>query len=301
MKIMITGIGGVGGYIASVLCANYTDVTLIARKKRKESIQQNGLVLHSDFFGEHVFHPAVTDTPATAGIQDIIFVCVKNYSLVSALEALRPCVDDHTIIVLILNGVDHLETAQTVFPHGRFVDTCIYITSAYNDDFSISQFGHFARIYVGSADEDAAQTAYDVLNHEGLTTRKTNDITKEIWNKYILNCAYNVITAYYECTIGDALDKPNGKKEFRQLIEEAYTIGKALGVQLDDTLVDTIYDRILKQEDKNVYSSLARDVMNGHQSELDTFSGYLVRTAQKLHIDIPFSQQCYQAISQRVQ
>ncbi len=299
MKIMITGIGGVGGYIASVLCANYPDVTLIARRKRKEAIQQNGLVLHSDFFGEHVFHPAATDTPADAGIQDIIFVCVKNYSLVSALEALRPCVDAHTVIVLVLNGVDHLETAKTVFPHGRFVDTCIYITSAYNDDFSISQHGHFARIYLGSADEDAAQTAYDVLNHEGLTTRKAAHIAKEIWNKYILNCAYNVITAYYECTIGDALNKPNGKKEFRQLIEEAYTVGKALGIPLDDTLVDSIYDRILTQEDKNVYSSLARDVMNGHQSELDTFSGYLVRTAQKLHIAIPFSQQCYQSISQR--
>lgn len=297
---MITGIGGVGGYIASILCANYPHVTLIARKKRKESLQTNGLVLHSDFFGEHVFHPAVTDTPAQAGIQDVIFVCVKNYSLPAALEALRPCVDDHTVIVLILNGVDHLETAKTIFPKGRFVDTCIYITSAYNDDFSISQYGHFARIYLGSADEDAAQTAYQLLCHDGLTTRKTPAIETEIWNKYILNCAYNVITAYYECTIGEALATPKGRKEFRQLIEEAYTIGKALGIPLEADLVDVIYTRIINQEDKNVYSSLARDVMNGHQSELDTFSGYLVRTAQKLHLSIPCSQHCYETLLQRI-
>ncbi|WP_444317853.1 2-dehydropantoate 2-reductase N-terminal domain-containing protein, partial [Megasphaera sp.] len=31
---MISGFGGVGGYIACVLCANYDDVTLIARRKR---------------------------------------------------------------------------------------------------------------------------------------------------------------------------------------------------------------------------------------------------------------------------
>lgn len=60
---MITGIGGVGGYIASVLCANYDDVTLIARRKRKESLQAKGLVVHSDFFGDHTAHPAVTDIP----------------------------------------------------------------------------------------------------------------------------------------------------------------------------------------------------------------------------------------------
>ena len=90
MKIMVTGIGGVGGYIASVLCANYDDVTLVARKKRKESLQTKGLVVHSDFFGHHVAHPAVTDDPSSAGIQDVIFVCVKNYSLEAALTAVLP-------------------------------------------------------------------------------------------------------------------------------------------------------------------------------------------------------------------
>lgn len=301
MKIMITGIGGVGGYIASVLCANYSDVTLIARNKRKDALIANGLVVHSDFFGDHVAHPAVTDTPADAGIQDIIFVCVKTYSLAEALEALRPCVDDHTIIVLVLNGVDHLAIAKTVFPQGRFVDTCIYITSAYNEDYSISQYGKFTRLYIGSIDVAATEIAYDILNHEGITVRKAKDITKEVWNKYILNCAYNVITAYYECTIGEALDRPNGKEEFRRLIEEAYAIGKAIGVQLDDDLVESVYNRILNQGDKHVTSSLARDIMHGHQSELETFSGYLVRAAAKYNISIPFSAHCYHSLVTRIQ
>ncbi|MDY2903886.1 MAG: 2-dehydropantoate 2-reductase N-terminal domain-containing protein, partial [Caecibacter massiliensis] len=43
MKIMVTGIGGIGGYMASFLCAYYDDVTLIARRKRKESLIEKGL------------------------------------------------------------------------------------------------------------------------------------------------------------------------------------------------------------------------------------------------------------------
>ena len=86
MKIMVTGIGGIGGYMASFLCAYYDDVTLIARRKRKESLIEKGLILHSDFFGEHVAHPKVTDDPSSCGIQDVIFVCVKNYSLPAALQ-----------------------------------------------------------------------------------------------------------------------------------------------------------------------------------------------------------------------
>ena len=59
MNIMVSGIGGIGGYIASVLCAHESDVTLVARRKRRQSLEKNGLILHSLLMGERVFHPAV--------------------------------------------------------------------------------------------------------------------------------------------------------------------------------------------------------------------------------------------------
>lgn len=301
MKLMVTGIGGVGGYVASVLCAAYSDVTLIARGARKEALQKKGLVLHSDVFGERTAFPAVTDDPSTAGIQDMIFVCVKNYSLADALTAILPCVGRHTVVVLILNGVDHGAAAKKILPKCPIVDTTIYITSAYEADFSIRQSGTFARLFIGSDDKEAAQRAYDVLNCEGLTCRLSDDITAEIWNKYITNCAYNVITSYYEGTISYVFSQPKGKEEFRTLLDEAYAVGKALGIALSPTLPEEIYDRVMRQKDKDVSSSLARDIMQGRQSELETFSGYLVKTADELHIPVPFSAHCYHTILQRLQ
>lgn len=300
MKLMVTGIGGVGGYIASILCAAYPDVTLIARGQRKEALLNKGLVLHSDVFGEHTAFPVIIDDPSSAGIQDMIFVCVKNYSLPDALTAILPCIDQHTVVVLILNGVDHGAVARKILPKCPIVDTTIYITSAYEADFSIRQSGNFARIFIGSDDEEAARRAYSVLNCEGLTCRLSDDITAEIWNKYITNCAYNVITSYYEGTIGQVFAQPNGKEEFRTLLDEAYAVGKGLGIALSPTLPQEIYDRVMRQKNKDVSSSLARDIIQGHQSELETFSGYLVKTADALHIPIPFSAHCYSTILQRL-
>ena len=234
MKIMITGIGGVGGYIASVLCANYDDVTLIARRKRKESLQTKGLVVHSDFFGDHTAHPAVTDDPASAGIQDVIFVCVKNYSLEAALTAVLPCIGDDTIIVPVLNGFTYHDTAAALMKRGKIVDSAIYITSSYKEDYSIRQEGRFARIYIGSDDADATKKVYGILNHPGLTCCIAENITVEIWRKFILNCAYNVLTAYYRTSIGGALSQLHGREEFRALLQEAYDVGKAAGVPLPD-------------------------------------------------------------------
>lgn len=228
MKIMVVGLGGVGGYVASILCSHHErEVTLIARKKRKEALINNGLVLHSDFFGEHVYHPKVTDNAPAEGIQDVIFVCVKNYSLESALTSIVPCVGPKTVVVYIMNGVDHGQIAHKVFPKGRAVDVAIYIVSAFHPDYSIKQFGKFARVFVGSEDKEAAQMVYDLLHVEGFSAHLSEDIKVDIWKKFILNCGYNVITAYYVSTIGEAFAKPHGKEEFKALIEEACAIAQA--------------------------------------------------------------------------
>lgn len=301
MKIMVTGIGGVGGYLGGVLAYYYPgQVTLIARKKRKEALLKKGLVLHSDFFGEQVLHPALTDEPKSAGVQDILFVCVKNYSLPAALTAVLPCIGPDTAVVLVQNGVDHCRVAQKIMTQGHIVDSAIYITSSYLADYSIRQEGHFTFLYVGSTNAAAAQKVYDVIHHPGITAYLSEDIDVEIWRKYILNCAYNVITAYYQGSIGKALSQPRGKKEFRTLLTEAYTVGLAAGVHLPETTVEEQYNRIIKDKnDMDATSSLERDLAAGHQSELDTFSGVLVRLAKKYQVPVPLSEKCYQALLQR--
>lgn len=302
MKIMVVGIGGVGGYLASILCAHYEQsITLVARKQRGAALKEKGLVLHSAFFGEHVFHPAVVEVPSEAGLQDIIFVCVKNYSLESALTSLKAVVGPQTIVVPVLNGVDHEEAVRKILPACRVVSSAIYITSAYLADFSIKQMGMFARIFLGSQEEAALETVYELLNQEGLTCHKAANIRVEEWKKYIMNCAYNVLTAYYEGTIGECLARPQGLSEFKTLLEESYNVGKAAGVELPADLVETTYERVANQKDKNVSSSLARDVIAKRQSELETFSGYLVELAQKVKVPVPLSAKFYQELKERCQ
>ena len=113
MKIMIVGIGGVGGYIAGMVGQKYKNLTLIARGKRGEALREHGVVLHSDFHGEKIVKDGVIRECAreVEEIQDLIFLCVKTYALEDVCQTLGSCVDDHTIIVPVMNGAD---TAQRV-------------------------------------------------------------------------------------------------------------------------------------------------------------------------------------------
>src|SRR5574344_1265591 len=149
MKIMVSGVGSVGGYITSLLCRYKSvddTITAVVRGRRHEALAADGLVLHSEILGECVAHPRLVTVPETAGVQDLIFVCVKNYSLTEALQALLPCVDANTIVVPIMNGIDHYAVTRSALPQGHVLDALIYIFASGNADYSVNQAGNKVRL-----------------------------------------------------------------------------------------------------------------------------------------------------------
>ena len=201
MKIMIVGIGGVGGYIAGMVGQKYKNLTLIARGKRGEALREHGVVLHSDFHGEKIVKDGVIRECAreVEEIQDLIFLCVKTYALEDVCQSLGSCVDDHTIIVPVMNGADTAQRVREYLGKGLVVDAVIYTTAAANEDYSITQLGQYTRILLGAVREEehkAAKVSAGVLGEAGIEYEISSDVRQAVWEKYIFNCAYNVITAY---------------------------------------------------------------------------------------------------------
>ena len=89
MKYLIAGTGGVGGSIAGFLSLAGKDVTCIARGAHLQSIQTNGLKLKSDLKGEHTLRIPATTAGEFNGKADVIFVCVKGYSVDSDRKSTR--------------------------------------------------------------------------------------------------------------------------------------------------------------------------------------------------------------------
>lgn len=301
MKIMVSGIGGVGGYIASVLCAHYEkDVTLVARRKHATALKENGLVVSSNRLGDHTFHPAVTERPADAGIQDMIFICTKTYSLPDALEAVLPCIGPDTLVIPIMNGINHYEVAKEIVSVGTVVNALIYITSKCNEDYSIEQASTYARVFVGGPDQEAASRVEQLLNHPGeLDCYVSPDIESELWHKFIVNCGYNTITAYYACTTRGLLDPPSRLEEFKTLLDEAYAVSQAAGANLPADLTERIYHRFRYERSLDLTSSMGRDFMNHRKSELEVFSGVLIQKAHELHVSVPLTERCHQELEKR--
>ena len=203
-KIAVIGIGGVGGYIAAMLAKAYPHVTMVARGARGESIRKNGLVLHSDYKGEIVARPERVVPVREMGQQDYIFICVKNYSLEDVCESIRDMVTEDTVIIPVMNGVDPGEKIRRLIGKGTVVDSLIYTVAFSNADFSVSQQDTFTWLCIGIKDADKKQQekvaeVSAILKGADIDYKDQSDIEVEIWRKYILNCAFNVMTAFSNC------------------------------------------------------------------------------------------------------
>ncbi|MCH3950155.1 MAG: 2-dehydropantoate 2-reductase [Acidaminococcus sp.] len=301
MKIMVIGGGGVGGYITAYLdkyCPG--EVTLVERGEHKEYLEAHGLSVYSEALGDRHVEVPVLGQAADAGVQDVIFICVKADALGEALRNIKPAVDEHTILVPLMNGAEHERWIRRVLDKGIVVDTALYINSEVASDYSIHQRGHVVRIYVGSEDPAALEEIHDLLNHPGMRAYQAVDIRLETWEKYVFNFAYNLITAYYGMTLGEVLAQEGSHTIIQRLLEEVCSVADAMGVILPNRIGEAQYNRICTKEDKTVSSSLARDIAMGREGELDMFSGFLIRMGKRYHVPVPMTEKVDQVIRERL-
>ena len=304
-KIAVIGIGGVGGYVAGMLAKAYPHVTMVARGARGESIRENGLVLHSDYKGEIVAKPERVVPVREMGQQDYIFICVKNYSLEDVCENIRDMVTDDTVIIPVMNGVDPGEKIRSLIGRGTVVDSLIYTVAFANADFSISQQDTFTWLCIGIKNADQGQKeaqVAEILKGADIDYKDDGDIEVEIWRKYILNCAFNVMTAFYDNTIGELRRDPVKAQQYETLVWEAASVGRAKGVALTDEHIQEVIHKFRHVHADNATSSLQRDFqICKKQTELETFSGYIVQEAKRLGVSIPLSEEMYQGLKAKAE
>lgn len=104
MKYLVIGAGGTGGSIGAYMTQAGKDVTLIARGEHLKKIQERGLRMETAKKGTYTVYPVkAADMEHYEEQPDIIFVCVKGYSLEETIPFIRRIAGKNTIVIPILN------------------------------------------------------------------------------------------------------------------------------------------------------------------------------------------------------
>lgn len=299
MNIGIVGIGGVGGYYGGKLAKEYENspdcrIVFIARGKHLDEIKNKGLKLYTreDNFIARPF--LATDNPDHAGIFDIVFFCVKSYNLEESAHLLKKNINQNTIVIPLLNGVNISERLGNILPAGKIIKGLVYISSFVDQPGIVRQIDGSCKLAFGTDDASAEQYKYiqDILLKAKIDASLTGSISQAQWIKYLLICPLGGLTAATGKTFGAIMEDKKLKNELRGLIEEVKSIAYAKKVDLPPDIIDKTLE-LVGRFAYNTKSSLQMDKERGKKMELDIFTEYVRKTARQLGISTPLNDRIY--------
>lgn len=292
MKYLIVGTGGVGGSIAAFLTLAGKDVTCIARGEHLAAIREHGLRLHSDLKGEHTLQiPAYTAEEYT-GKADVIFVCVKGYSIDESIaELIRRTAMPETIVIPILNVYGTGPRIQRLVPGVTVLDGCIYIVGFVSRKGEITQMGKIFRLVYGAhkgtvVSRETLEAVQRDLQESGIKAEISDDINRDTFVKWSFISAMAVTGAYYDVPMGEVQKPGEVRDTFIGLSRESAELGHKLGIDIPADLVE--YNlKVIDKLDPQSTASMQKDIARGHESEVQGLLFDLIEAAEAHGVDIP--------------
>ena len=291
MNYLIAGTGGVGGSIAAFLALAGKDVTCIARGEHLAAIREHGLQLHSDLKGEHTLHVPACTAEEYQGKADVIFVCVKGYSIDSITDLIRRAAKPGTVVIPILNVYGTGPRIQRLVPEVTVLDGCIYIVGFVSGKGEITQMGRIFRLVYGAhkgtqVSRETLEAVQHDLQESGIKAEISEDINRDTFVKWSFISAMAVTGAYYDVPMGEVQKPGKVRDTFTGLSRESAELGRRLGIDLPADLVE--YNlRIIDSLDPHSTASMQKDMARGHESEVQGLLFDLIDAAEAHGVDIP--------------
>ena len=291
MRFLVVGAGAVGGYFGGRLVQHGEDVTFLVRPARKKQLEQTGLVIKSvsgDFSGP--VKVITYDDPKETF--DVIILSLKAYHLSDLKSSLSPYIGASTVILPLLNGYQHYEMLWKDFGKEKVLGGLCYIESTLDSEGSIIHTSKMEDIVFGEWDGSKTERVnriYEHLSKGGFKVAVSDNVERDIWQKYIFIACMSGITTLLRAPMGPVREVPEAKNTFARLVEEITGIARKKGASLYEDAAERVM-RTAESLHPSMKSSMLRDMEKGLPVEVDHFHGYLLQTAEQLGIkreDVP--------------
>ena len=289
--VAIIGAGAVGSYLIWGLSAR-KDIRLgvVADGERAERLK-NGCVVNDD-----TYHPEVWSPDEAKGV-DLLIVALKHSALPGALESIRQITGENTTVMSLMNGVESEEIISTEIGASHVLHSLIKIASSkngdgyrFNPEITVGIiFGEVSAPY----ESERVKAIEALFENTGLHYRSTKYIREEIWNKFRINICNNLPQAIIGAGMGCYRDSEHMKAISDGLKRELEAIAEAKGI--DMSKADTSLSRGGQIPPYTRYSTL-QDLDAGRHTEIDMFSGAIIRMGKELGIATPYNEYTYHII-----
>ena len=312
LRYMIIGVGGTGGAVGSHLARAGYDVTFIARGRHLEAMKNSGLrvIKPAEEFTVDNVQACTTDEflEKAGGAEDaadksenlrpdVIFVCVKDYSVSEMIPFIRGAAGPDTIVIPILNIFGTGSRMQEQLPGLTVTDGCIYVASEIKEPGVIFMKGEILRVVFGLRRDQKAgglegkvmpllEKVRDDLCASGIEGILSGNIERDALRKFSYVSPQGLCGLYYDVPVGAVQKEGEVRECFAGLVQEIADLADAMGIGFGDDVVRVNLE-ITEGLAPDMTTSLQRDVARGGASEIEGLIYEVPRMAEKYGIRLP--------------
>ena len=287
-NITIIGMGALGILYGDIMTASLgrEAVTFLADERRIQKYRQDGVYCNGvkcDFKMSSQAEPS-----------DLLIFAVKANALNDAIQAAENAVGENTIILSLLNGISSEEILAKHFQKGHIVHCIAQGMDAVKLENKLT-YSHKGELRIGTPDPSLApfvtRTA-EILKSANVPYVIEKDIMHRLWSKWMLNVGVNQVVMVTEGTYG-TVQKPGeardtmvaAMREVIKLSEYAKT-----GVTQEDLVS---YIKLTDSLNPDGMPSMRQDGVSRRYSEVELFSGTVIRKAAEYGLSVPVNQMLY--------
>ena len=310
-KILLLGIGSVGGIIAGkLLLANFNCTLITNNELITAKIINRGLILNEISNKESInikTSNVYTNINLIDDQFDFIFYMMKASQIESAIIKSKHLLKSTGFVVAFQNGI--IDQYFTNVFGNRVIIASVIFNSVMNEP-GVYSLSKTEKIIIGSPYSHEIKAPVQKL--KTILANVTNcEVTDNIlgisWSKLAINCSINAITAISGRTLGEVLKKNYGKELFFSIYKETIDVASKLGIKLEKIKIDpyilyssektSFYKKciqilLINQIAKNyssIYPSMLQDIKKGKKTEINFLNGYVSNLGKKLDISTPIN------------
>jgi 2-dehydropantoate 2-reductase len=281
MRHAVLGAGGIGGLVGGSLAKAGHPVTLLVRTGRRDHYSGR-LSVESETLG--AFETPVQVADLLDGHFDVVWITVKATALESALSAVPPEKLDDSVVVPLLNGVDHVEQLRERYGAERVLPGTIRVEAEQIGPGRVRHLSAFADAQVAPrlATQARAEALCEELRGAGLGCEVRDDEVTMLWSKLCFLAPFALATTASGGPVGVVRSDPGWWTRLEGCVKEACAVALAEGAKVAPQPILAT----LKEAPEGFRSSMQKDVAAGRPPELEAIAGPILRGGTEHGIDV---------------
>lgn len=288
MRLLVVGAGSTGGYFGGRLTEAGRDVTFLVRPARAAQLREQGLRIISPH-GNATLKPKIVTAADINEFYEAVLLTVKGFQLQAALDDIAPAIGPETMILPVLNGMQHLDVLAWRFSSSNLVGCALKVATILENDGSIVQFNTLQDLAYGELNgciTPRITTLDEFMKGAPIGARLSSVIYREMWEKWALLAALGAATCLMRGTVGEIEAIHGGTNFVLDLLDEVITIIKTVGEEPSSDFVQETR-RQLTAKGSPLVSSMFRDLQRGRPLEVEEIVGDLVRRGVEAGLTTP--------------